>query len=49
VTVLVALQAASRIALDRKRLRIALLLRRAALLAAPQPSSKHGPVMPVRG
>ena len=49
VAVLVALQAAARIALDRKSLRIALLLRRAALLSAPQPSSKHGRVMPVRG
>ena len=49
VTVLLALQPPARIALDRKSLRIALLLRPAALLAAPQPSSEHGRVMPVRG
>ena len=47
--VFLTLQPTARIALDRKRLRIALLLRSAALLAAPQPSSEHGRVMPVRG
>ena len=49
VTVLLILQPAARITIDRKSLRIALLLRPAALLAAPQPSSEHGRVMPVRG
>ena len=48
VAVLVALQAAARIALDVERLRIALLLVRAVLLAPLAPSPEHGSVVPVR-
>src|SRR3954463_2459998 len=48
VPVLVVLQAAARIALDRERVGIALLLVRAMLLAALAPPSEHGSVLPAR-